>query len=93
VFPVRYELNSYINLLRNSLFKGLIFHQILFLDRAGSNRDAKMYLQQKFHSVWSPGPAHTLKRSYFVSFCMETSAHVSMRLIYTERHALLVDSD
>jgi hypothetical protein len=24
VFPVRYELNSYINLLRNSVFKGLI---------------------------------------------------------------------
>jgi hypothetical protein len=23
VFPVRYELNSYINLLRNSVFKGL----------------------------------------------------------------------
>jgi hypothetical protein len=24
MFPVRYELNSYINLLRNSVFKGLI---------------------------------------------------------------------
>jgi hypothetical protein len=28
MFPVRYELNSYINLLRNSVFKGLT----LFLD-------------------------------------------------------------
>jgi hypothetical protein len=25
VFPVRYELNSYINLLRNSVFKGLTY--------------------------------------------------------------------
>jgi hypothetical protein len=28
VFPVRYELNSYINLLRNSVFKGVIRVQI-----------------------------------------------------------------
>jgi hypothetical protein len=30
MFPVRYELNSYINLLRNSVFKGLIEQHVNF---------------------------------------------------------------
>jgi hypothetical protein len=32
VFPVRYKLNSYINLLRNSVFKGLIYYEIEYLN-------------------------------------------------------------
>jgi hypothetical protein len=38
MFPVRYELNSYINLLRNSVFKGLIRHEVKW-DRGVSFRD------------------------------------------------------
>jgi hypothetical protein len=29
MFPVRYELNSYINLLRNSVFKGITINRII----------------------------------------------------------------
>jgi hypothetical protein len=35
VFPVRYELNIYINLLRNSVFKGLKACLDVSLDRSG----------------------------------------------------------
>jgi hypothetical protein len=35
MFPVRYELNSYINLLRNSVFKGLISPITLLLFSSG----------------------------------------------------------
>jgi hypothetical protein len=37
MFPVRYELNSYINLLRNSVFKGLIWGSITSFSAVCSN--------------------------------------------------------
>jgi hypothetical protein len=57
MFPVRYELNSYINLLRNSVFKGLIYSEqklwvpetnwplrVLFLcDEAGMKKNEPSY--------------------------------------------------
>jgi hypothetical protein len=41
MFPVRYGLNSYINLLRNSVFKGLI-----------TNNEMNRYKKERKRSVW-----------------------------------------
>jgi hypothetical protein len=44
VFPVRYELNVYINLLRNSVFKGLISTYVISTSRERSHYSVSYYI-------------------------------------------------
>jgi hypothetical protein len=64
VFPVRYELDFYISLRRNSVFKVLTAIEI-YLRKCGTLRDTKLQ-GTKLDNVCSPGAISTLKVTIIV---------------------------